>query len=80
MLTKKFAASETPDLWLDWSLLPLQDNETRLRTLCRLVLEAHRSGQSYGLRLPGVEIMPGQGNAHQHRCLEALALFEAPPP
>ena len=79
MLTKKYAASETPNLWLDWSLLPLLDNEARLRVLCRLVLEAQRSGQAYGLRLPGIEIMPAQGVLHQHSCLEALALFRDVP-
>jgi uncharacterized protein (DUF58 family) len=75
LLTKKFAASSTPDLWLDWSSLPLLDTEARLRILCRLVLEAQRGGQAYGLRLPGMEISPGLGALHQHRCLEALALF-----
>lgn len=75
LLTKRFTASESPELWLDWSLLPALDDETRLRILCRLVLEAQRGGQSYGLRLPGVEIKPGQGTVHQHRCLERLALF-----
>jgi uncharacterized protein (DUF58 family) len=75
LLTKKFTASETPELWLDWSLLPMMDNEARLRSLCRLVLEAQHGGQAYGLRLPGTEIMPARGALHQHRCLEALALF-----
>jgi uncharacterized protein (DUF58 family) len=75
LLTKKFASGETPDLWLDWFMLPMQDNEARLRVLCRLVLEAQRSGHVYGLRLPGVEIAPGHGTLHRHRCLEALALF-----
>jgi uncharacterized protein (DUF58 family) len=75
LLTKKFTAGEAPDLWLDWTALPSPDNEARLRILCRLVLEAQRSDQAYGLRLPGVEIPPAQGVLHQHRCLEALALF-----
>jgi len=75
MLTKIFTANETPDLWLDWALFPRLDNEARLRALCRLVLEAQRAGQAYGLRLPGVEIAPGLGMQHRHRCLEALALF-----
>jgi uncharacterized protein (DUF58 family) len=75
MLTKKFTAGESPDLWLDWAMLPLLDNEARLRVLCRLVLEADRSGRAYGLRLPGAEIPPARSALHQHRCLEALALF-----
>lgn len=76
LLTKKFAASETRDLWLDWSLLPAPNREARLSMLCRLVLEAQRGAQPYGLRLPGVEIAPALGMQHQHRCLKALALFE----
>lgn len=80
LLTKKFSAGETPDLWLDWSALPLLDNEARLRILCRAVLEAQRGALAYGLRLPGTEIPPGQGALHQHRCLEALALYGEPRP
>jgi len=80
LLTKKFSASETRDLWLDWSLLPAADDETRLRILCRLVVDAQRAGQAYGLRLPGVEIMPATGALHRHRCLQALALFGELPP
>lgn len=79
LLTKNFAASESPELWLDWSALPQLDTETRLRQLCRWVLEAQDSKRAYGLRLPGVTIAPGHGDAHQQRCLEALALFELPP-
>ena len=73
--SKKFTASETPDLWLDWAALTQLDNEARLRVLCRLVLDAEHGGQRYGLRLPGTEIPPAQGASHLHRCLEALALF-----
>jgi uncharacterized protein (DUF58 family) len=80
LLTKKFSANETRDLWLDWSLLPAADDETRLRILCRLVVDAQRAGQAYGLRLPGVEIMPALGALHRHRCLQALALFGEPQP
>jgi uncharacterized protein (DUF58 family) len=80
LLSKQYSASESPDLWLDWAALPLLDNEARLRVLCRLVLEAQRGEQAYGLRLPGVEIAPGQGALHQGRCLEALALYGEPRP
>jgi len=75
LLTKKFTTAETAELWLDWAALPLVDNEARLRILCRLVLESERGTQAYGLRLPGTEIPPDRGTVHQHRCLEALALF-----
>jgi hypothetical protein len=38
------------------------------------VLQADKLGLDYGLRLPGVSIAPGEGEAHKRRCLEALAL------
>lgn len=78
LLTKQFAASVSPECWLDWSALPPLDVEARLRLLCRGVIEAERLGQRYGLRIPGTSIAPGLGDAHRQRCLEALALYEAP--
>jgi uncharacterized protein (DUF58 family) len=42
------------------------------------VLAAERAGARYGLRLAGVEIAPGQGEAHRATCLEALALYPSP--
>ncbi len=78
LLTKQFAASESPELWLDWDALPQLDGEARLRQLCRWVLEAARDGRRYGLRLPGTVLAPGQGEGQQQRCLEALALYEEP--
>jgi uncharacterized protein (DUF58 family) len=39
------------------------------------VLAAERAEVHHGLRLPGVELAPGLGDAHRRRALEALALF-----
>jgi uncharacterized protein (DUF58 family) len=39
------------------------------------ILAADRAGAHYGLRLPGVEIAPGRGDAHRAGCLQALALY-----
>ena len=63
---------------MDWNDARGPDVETRLSILCHWVLQAESFEQSYGLRLPGREIAPSRGDAHQTRCLEALALFEAP--
>jgi uncharacterized protein (DUF58 family) len=41
------------------------------------LLAAAEEGACYGLRLPGQEIAADSGEAHRHRCLEALALFPA---
>ena len=41
------------------------------------VLAAERFGTRYGLRLPGVEIGLGRGDAHRSACLQALALYQS---
>ena len=50
-------------------------SEQRLSRLAGWVLAAERAGAHYGLRLPGVEIAPGRGDAHRAACLQALALY-----
>lgn len=78
LLVKQFAGGAQHELQLDWSLTPEgAAPEARLSILAGWVLAADDSGACYGLRLPGHEIEPGSGDAHRHRCLEALALFPA---
>ena len=62
------------ELWLDPALAGLPEREARLARVTAWVLQAERQGLRYGLRLPGTEIAPDTGPAHQRRCLEALAL------
>jgi uncharacterized protein (DUF58 family) len=52
--------------------------EQRLARLCAWVLAAERLELRYGLRLPGGDIAPGSGAAHQRACLSALALYQGP--
>jgi uncharacterized protein (DUF58 family) len=79
MLTKLFAGEAAAELWLDWRALPAGLGvEQRLSRLAGWVLAAERSGTHYGLRLPGVEIVPGRGDAHHATCLQALALYRSP--
>jgi len=76
MLTKQFTGEASAELWLDWQLLPgALGLEQRLSRLAGWVLAAERGGAQYGLRLPGVEIAPGRGEAHRAACLQALALY-----
>ena len=49
--------------------------EQRLSRLAAWVLAAEQGGIVYGLRLPGREFAPAQGDAHRRKCLEALALW-----
>ncbi|HHH36460.1 MAG TPA: DUF58 domain-containing protein [Gammaproteobacteria bacterium] len=79
LLTKQFSNQENEVRWFDWDSLEGLDEEARLSQLCRWVLDAEEASFRYGLRLPGIEIPVNRGDAHKHRCLEALALYpEAP--
>ena len=78
MLTKQFAGDAVAELWLDLGDLPASLGlELCLSRLAGWVLAAERAGALYGLRLPGVRIEPGRGDAQRAACLEALALFQA---
>lgn len=76
MHTKDFSAAASESLWLEWDSFAPHDPETRLSLLCRALLDAESAGRTYGLRLPGFTAAPNSGAAHQHHCLEALALYE----
>ena len=79
MLTKQFSGEAAAELWLDWRLVPASLGvEARLSRLAGWVLAADRTGQPYGLRIPGTEIAPGRGDRHRAACLHALALYELP--
>jgi uncharacterized protein (DUF58 family) len=76
LMTKQFAGLAAGELWLDWDELPPElPVEARLSRLVRWALEAGSAGLAFGLRLPSRSIEPGQGPAHEERCLTALALF-----
>ncbi len=75
LLTKQFTNNESDQQWFDWDSLTGMAPEARLSRLCRWVLDAEEASFSYGLRLPGREIPISRGDAHKHRCLEALALY-----
>lgn len=78
MLTKQFTGDASAELWLEWSRLgQLMDPEARLARLAGWLLEAEAAGLRYGLRIPGVEIAPANGDTHCTACLTALALYEA---
>ena len=76
LLTKQFQGEAQSTVWLDWSLTPGNDAEQRIRQLTRWVVDAHTDRQSYGLRLPKLEIAPSTGEGHYRQCLQALALLE----
>ncbi len=76
-LTKLFSGRAASELWFDYGELPPNmDREARLSRLARFVLLGERGGLKFGLRLPGVEVPLGEGEAQRELCLKELALFD----
>lgn len=76
LATKEYESYAQDSVWLDWLSLPGLAREERLSRLCGTVLQLEKSDAEYGLRLPGVEILPAQGVSHTKKVLMALALFD----
>jgi len=75
LLSKRFSGADTSSQWFDFNEFGDVDVEERLSTLARWIVDADRTREDYGLKMPGYDIAPSHGEAHRHRCLEALALF-----
>ncbi|HWI11305.1 MAG TPA: DUF58 domain-containing protein [Burkholderiaceae bacterium] len=76
LVSRDTSASAHQELWLAWQACGNLAPEERLSRLTAWTLAAHRAGSDYGLRLPGVEIAPADGDAQRRQCLEALALWQ----
>ncbi len=76
LLSKQFAGADTSSQWFDFDEIDVADAEQRLSILTRWIVDADRTLEDYGLRLPGAEFPPAHGDAHRRRCLEALAMFD----
>ncbi|NNC77510.1 MAG: DUF58 domain-containing protein, partial [Woeseiaceae bacterium] len=75
LLSKRFAGADTSSQWFDFDEMDATDVETRLSVLTRWIIDADRTREDYGLKMPGVSLAPSHGEAHRNACLEALALF-----
>ena len=77
ILTKQFSGLAEGELWLEWERLPGEFGiEARLSRLTRWVVDAGRGGNTFGLRVPGTQLAPASGSAHEEQCLSVLALFQ----
>ena len=80
MLFRSTAGTASRALWLDWADAAGAagtDTEHRLSRLAAWVLLADREGLDCGLRLPGRDLPPQQGDAHRRAALDLLALWSA---
>ena len=75
LVSRDTSTSARQELWLDWAACGSIAPEERLSRLAAWTLAADRADADYGLRLPGLEIEPGDGDGQRARCLEALALW-----
>jgi uncharacterized protein (DUF58 family) len=75
LMTKQFSTETRGSLYFDFGATRFPDTEDRISQLTLWVIEAEQARRPYGLRLPTGEIAPFLGQAHFHRCLRALALF-----
>jgi hypothetical protein len=75
-LSKQFAGADTSSQWFDFAAIANNDVEERLSILTRWIIDADRTLEDYGLRVPGAEFKPAHGEIHRRNCLETLALFE----
>jgi uncharacterized protein (DUF58 family) len=77
LVSRDTTTSARQELWLDWSACAPLGAEARLSRLAAWTLAAHRADADYGMRLPGLEIEPGDGEVQRTRCLESLALWHS---
>lgn len=74
--SKVFSEPRHASQWLRLEQAPGQTLEQQLGCLTGWVLQMQQRRQPYGLELPGgIRLLPAVGEAHQHACLQALALY-----
>jgi len=75
MQVKQFVDYVDNKTWLDWDMFYGFGTEDRLSRLCYCVLKLSKTGNPFGLKIPGIEIPPNTGPGHKKKLLKALALF-----
>ena len=75
LVSRETAGTASRALWLDWAEVGAGDIEQRLSRLTAWVMIADREGLDCGLRLPGRELPPFQGDAHRRAALDLLATW-----
>lgn len=77
LLVKEFSGAAEPVPIFDLEQAQGADLESRLSVMARWIVDAGARSETFGLRLPGLEIPPQPGEQQRRRCLAALAEFQA---
>ncbi len=77
LVSRERSGSARGEWQIDWQATAGLETELRLSRLCAWVQAADRSGQPWGLHLPGVQLDVDSGPGHRRRCLDALAEWHA---
>jgi uncharacterized protein (DUF58 family) len=80
LLVKEFSGAAEPVPIFDLEQAPGADLESRLSVMARWIVDAAARSETFGLRLPGLEIQPQPGMQQRRRCLAALAEYKAVEP
>jgi len=75
LVSRDHVSAAQQELWLDWQQAQLSGTEPKLSRLAAWVVAADAAGLPHGLRLPGLELAPGQGPSHRRASLDALAAW-----
>jgi len=78
LLIKQFTGESGRILTIDWQAFKEPNLERKLSRMCGMVLNAHKAGLQFSLRLPMVAVSPARGENHLRACLAHLALFGLP--
>ncbi len=74
--SRQFTGGTPKPRWISWFDLDAESTEVKLSMMTRLVLDAHKQQQPYGLILPDSRLPPATGQSHYQHCLRRLALFQ----
>ena len=77
MQLKQFVDYVDNKVWLDWDMFYGFNVEERLSRLCYCVIQLSKTGNVFGMRIPGGEYSPATGPEHRKKLLRALARFGA---
>ncbi len=75
LFVKEFSGAAEPVPIFDLEQAPGDDLEARLSMIARWIVDACARGETFGLRLPGLEIPAQPGEQQRRHCLAALAEF-----